>query len=73
MMTREEFHNGLRILTNIDFDELVEAKVIEGDDEVEWTVFRKNPWKWAVIADDDQFSALWTLMVKRGAVKVTAS
>ena len=66
-MELREFHNGLRILTSIDMHELVAAKVIEDDDEAEWTAFRKDPHKWMMLADDDQAEALWALMKKRGA------
>ena len=69
MMTLREFHNGLRILTIIDFYELVEAGVIEADDEAEWKAFQKNPHRWLILADDDQSERLWALMVKRGAIK----
>lgn len=66
-MTLAEFHNGLRILTGIDFSELVDAGVIEDDDEAEWAAFRANPHRWLIAADDDQADKLWALMVKRGA------
>ena len=69
MMTLREFHNGLRILTNIDLYELVEAGIIEADDEAEWKAFRDNPHRWLILADDEQSEKLWALMVKRGAIK----
>lgn len=68
-MNLAEFHNGLRILSSIDMHELVEAKVIEAEDEAEWKAFRGNPWKWMITADDEEAKALWALMVARGAVK----
>lgn len=71
-MTLDEFHNGLRILSSIDFHELVEAGVIEDDDETEWAVFKANPHRWLNTADDDQAAKLWALMVKRGAIKRAA-
>ena len=66
-MTLRSFHNGLRILTSIDRHELVEANVIDEDDEVEWPIFRSNPHKWMILADADQLAALWGVMKKRGA------
>lgn len=66
-MELRDFHNGLRILTSIDMHELVEAKVIEADDEAEWAAFRKDPHRWMILADDDQADALWSVMKKRGA------
>lgn len=73
-MTLAEFHNGLRILTNIDFTDLVKAGVLpdDADGDAEWEEFRFNPWKWMIQADDDQCQKLWGLMVKRGAVKEAA-
>ena len=66
-MTLRAFHNGLRLLTSIDRHELVDGGVIQEDDEKEWTIFRENPHKWMILADDDQFDALWAVMKKRGA------
>jgi hypothetical protein len=74
MMTLREFHNGLRILTSIDFADLVNAGVLtdDADGDSEWEHFRDNPWKWMIHADDDQAEKLWALMVKRGAIKEAA-
>lgn len=44
-MTLREFHNALRILTSIDFYELVEAGVIDADDTAEWKAFREDPYR----------------------------
>lgn len=73
-MTLAEFHNGLRILTNIDFADMVKGGVLTDDDagEIEWKSFRDNPWKWMICADDDQATKLWALMVARGAIKRAA-
>lgn len=73
-MTLSEFHNGLRILSSIDFSDLVKAGVLtdDADGDAEWEDFRSNPWKWMIQADDDQATKLWALMVKRGAVKEAA-
>lgn len=73
-MTLAEFHNGLRILTNIDFWALVKAGVLtdDADGDAEWTEFRNNPWKWMIYADDDEQAKLWALMVERGAIKRAA-
>lgn len=73
-MTLAEFHNGLRILTNLEFTDLVNAGVLtdDADGDSEWEAFRFNPWKWMIHADDDQAKKLWELMVKRGAIKGAA-
>lgn len=73
-MTLDEFHNGLRILTNLDFHDLVTAGVLidDMDGDSEWEKFRDNPWQWMIHADDDEAAKLWALMVKRGALKEAA-
>lgn len=67
-MKLQEFHNGLRVLMNIDAADLVNAGVLT-DDEAgigEWIKFRRNPWEWMIRADDDRAAKLWALMLKRG-------
>jgi hypothetical protein len=73
-MTLAEFHNGLRILTNIDFHDMVTGGVLidDADGDAEWEKFRDNPWEWMIRADDDEAQKLWMLMVKRGALKEAA-
>lgn len=73
-MQLREFHNGLRILMNIDFSDMVQGGVLtdDADGDAEWGDFRNNPWKWMIHADDDQAAKLWALMVKRGAIKEAA-
>ena len=61
----DAFHNRLRIMTSIDFDELVDAGVIEDDDEAEWDAFRKDPYRWFILADDDKARELWLLIERR--------
>lgn len=52
-------------MTGIDFTELVDAGVIEGDDEAEWQAFRKDPYRWFISADDEQAHELWLLIERR--------
>ena len=59
-MTFEEFHNGLRILLNIDQDEF-EA----GVDDSSWPVFRNDPHRWFIQASDKAAQRLWALMQAR--------
>lgn len=65
VMTFREFHNGLRILLNIDRHELVEAGLIGAHDNNAWGGFRRNPFIWLVRASDEQAAKLWELMERR--------
>ena len=64
-MTLREFHNGLRILLNIDMHELEEAGVIAKDDMQDWYKFRRDPFRWLITAPDEAAERLWALMEKR--------
>lgn len=64
-MTLREFHNGLRLLLNIDMFELEEAGVIEAGDRRDWRRFRKDPFRWFITAPDAIADRLWALMEKR--------
>ena len=64
-MTIDEFHNGLRILLNIDLHELVDADVIEATDCDAWVHFRTDPFRWFITAPDAVADRLWALMKKR--------
>lgn len=66
MMTFREFHNGLRILLNLDRQDLVDAGVIRPDDHNAWGDFRRNPFRWFIQGSDTQAEKLWVLMQKRG-------
>ena len=63
-MELREFHNALRIMINLDMDELVKAGAID-DDFLEWTAFRGNPFMWMIRAEDARAQALWDLMKTR--------
>lgn len=69
--TLPRFHNGLRVLLNIDMDEFITAVFGKdygefGDDETaEWRAFIKNPHRWFIAADDGQAEKLWTYMQTR--------
>lgn len=65
MMEFREFHNGLRILINIDRDELVDAGVLDRNDFHGWLKFGADPFRWFVKASDEQAGKLWALMKKR--------
>lgn len=60
-----EFHNGLRILMNIDRDELVTAGIIPHADRNKWGEFRRDPFRWLIRADDKSAAKLWAIVEKR--------
>ena len=65
-MTFDEFHNGLRMLCNIDYDEMERAGVFNATTrEAEWSLFMRNPHRWFIIASDDKAKRVWELMRKR--------
>lgn len=64
-MTRAEFHNGLRILLNIDRHELEAAHVIKVGDVNAWGEFRRDPFRWFIRADDSQLPKLWAIIERR--------
>ena len=63
--TREfrAFHNGLRILLNLDEDELIKAGVIEHS--VESWRFKDNPFLFFIRAPAEQAAAIWAAIQKR--------
>lgn len=64
-MTRDQFLNGVRVLWNIDEHELVEAGVIDPNDNGAWGDFHSNPHRWAAKASDETMDKLWALMCER--------
>ena len=60
-----EFHNALRILLNIDMDQLEDAGVIEKGDSKAWFSFRDDPFRWFITAPDTIAAKLWLLVEKR--------
>lgn len=68
-MTLSEFHNALRIMTSIDFSELVNAGVmVESDARGEfckWEKFRADPYRYLIRADDDTADKIWGIIQAR--------
>jgi len=64
-MTLDEFHNGLRILLNIDMHELEAAGIIRNGDRNAWGTFTRDPYRYFIRADDPTAEKLWTIMQKR--------
>jgi hypothetical protein len=65
-MTFMEFHNGLRVLINIDkpeFDMALGPLVSQSM----WESFRDNPWRWFIKAPDRQAEAVFKVIEARNA------
>lgn len=65
MMTKGEFHNGLRILLSIDRDQLAAIGVIGKTDLNAWSEFRRDPFRWFINCDDARAEKLWALIAAR--------
>ena len=61
-MTFRNFHNALRILFNLDADDLIGSGVLT---DKQWPEFRDNPHRWFIQADDQTAYQLWLLIVSR--------
>jgi hypothetical protein len=64
-MTFDEFHNGIRILLNLDMSHLVVGGVIAPDDHTAWAEFRSNPHLYFIRSGDERAGRLWALMQQR--------
>lgn len=64
-MTLREFHNALRILMNIDRDDLERAGIIGRADHNAWGTFTRDPFRWFIRADDVTAEKLWRLIERR--------
>lgn len=60
-----EFHNGLRVLLNVDQHELVQAGILRSNDINGWGEFRRDPFRWFIRADDEKAKKLWALVKDR--------
>lgn len=60
-----EFHNGLRVLLNVDLPELERAGIIRHGDHNAWGEFRRDPFRWFIRADDEKAKKLWALVKDR--------
>ena len=64
-MEYKEFHNALRIMMNIDRDEMERAKLIDKGDHNQWGTFRKDPFRWFLRMPDNKALIFWDLLKKR--------
>lgn len=56
------FHNALRIMRSIDFDEFHAAS---GLNEASWAEFTYNPYHFFIRADDATALAIWSIIERR--------
>jgi len=61
----DEFHNGLRILLNLDFRDLVQARVFLPDDNEAWQRFQRDPFRFFIRADEEVVDRIWDLIQSR--------
>lgn len=76
-MELREFHNGLRVLLNLDLRDLEAAGIVFDDDQhtpghaarrtKAYERFVSDPFRWFVRADDETADKLWALLKTRGA------
>lgn len=59
------FQNALRIMLNLDRHVLVDAGVIDADNEARWTKFRDDPFAAAMRLDEPRFERLCALVESR--------
>jgi len=71
-MDFHQFHNGLRVLLNIDADEFLQATfgidTKPADNSREWgvwTSFRDNPYRWFIRAPTDKAKAVFAIIEQR--------
>lgn len=71
-MEFREFHNGLRVLLNIDADEFIQAVFGQdtkpAEDTAEWQSwrsFQSHPFMWFIRAPTVKTEALWKYIEKR--------
>jgi hypothetical protein len=58
-MTYEDFHDGLRRLSQLQRHELVYLHAFAPDDFQAWAAFRRDPLRWLLRADDHRAAAVW--------------
>jgi hypothetical protein len=66
-MTFDDFHHALRIMCNLDQDELVAAEVIRSGEGgfPDWDKYQVNPFRWFIRIDDERAHRLFALIEAR--------
>ena len=72
-MDIREFHNALRILLNIDRDELEAVGVIDHADHNAWGTFTRDPFRFFIRSDDATADKLWAIIEARQSKRRAAS
>jgi hypothetical protein len=67
VMTFEDFHHALRIMLNLEREELVAGGVIRGGEEdfPDWDRYQVNPFRWFIRTDDERAHRLFALIEAR--------
>jgi hypothetical protein len=59
-MTYEEFNEGLRLLSQLQRQELIYLHAFTEDDYQAWADFKRDPLRWFLRADDHRAAAVWS-------------
>lgn len=66
-LDRAAFSNVLRVMTALDRHELEQAGVLPIGDHENWSMFRRDPFRWYIGADDFAQDTLFALVMRRAA------
>lgn len=64
-MTLDEFHNGLRILLNLERGQLEDAGIILHGDHNAWAMFARDLFRFLIRSDEHRARKVWALMQTR--------
>jgi hypothetical protein len=65
LMTYDDFHEYLRLLSQLQRQELIHLHAFTEDDYQAWADFRRDPLRWLLRADDHRAAAVWSA-IERG-------
>jgi hypothetical protein len=61
-MKYDEFCDGLRLLSQLQRQELIYLHAFTKDDYQAWADFKRDPLRWLLRADDHRAAAVWAAM-----------
>jgi hypothetical protein len=64
-MTYDDFHDGLRLLSQLQRQELIRLHAFTADDYQAWADFKRDPLRWLLRADDHRAAQVWSA-IERG-------
>ena len=59
-MTYDDFRNGLRLLSQLQRQDLIRLQAFTEDDLQAWADFKRDPLRWFLRADDHRAAAVWS-------------